>query len=550
MKRSFRKTFLALAAVVTAASTAFAIQTQVMIQGYLTNGSGTPYITAQATEFRVFQGGNATTAGTGTLYYDETATITPSASGVFNYPLGSGTPTVPFLVVGGGGTIPNVLSTTTFDTPSTVYLEISVGGIAMLPRLQMLGTPYAALAGTSENLKPTNQPLITTNYLQASSGTFTASGNNQASLVTSSGIVVNAGGVTAPYFNGTFYGTVVGGVSGGAGSVAAANVTPGTFGAGVLIPPQNVVGGVASTNTANTFPLVQTFPGGVVSNSESVTNGVTAASGTFTASGPNQASIVTSSGIIVNSGGVTASYVSATNLYGNGAGVYNVTAAAVSGANVTGTVAVLNGGTGATTAAGAQASLGVPSTTGAGASGTWGINITGSAASAGGSPPIGSIILYAGTDEPVGWIECNGRSMSQTGTSAASWGTFNTPPLFAAIGTVWGSAGAGLFNGPDFRGIFPRGWNHGKSSSFSDPDAASRVAQYASGAAGDSIGSYETDHLRSHTHTYLEGIWPGGVTAGGFNGSSGNMGSQPTGGSGGNETRPMNASVMYILRVQ
>jgi hypothetical protein len=646
---------LALAAVFGAGSAAFAIQTQVMIQGYLTNGSGTPYTTAQATEFRIYQGGNAATAGTGTLYYDETATITPSASGVFNYPLGSGTPTVPFLVVGTGGTIANVLSTTTFDTASVVYLEISVGGIAVLPRLQMLGTPYAALAGTSENLKPTNQPLITTNYLQASSGTFTASGNNQASIVTSSGIVVNAGGVTAPYFNGTFYGTVVGGVSGGAGNVAAANVTPGTFGAGVLIPPQNVVGGVASTNTANTFPLVQTFPGGVVSNSESVTNGVTAASGTFTASGPNQASIVTSSGIIVNgggvtapffngmligsvsggagsvaagsvtpgtfgagvlippqnvvggvastntantfplvqtfsggvvsnsesvtngvtaasgtftasgpnqasivtssgiivnSGGVTASYVSATNLYGNGAGVYNVTAAAVSGANVTGTVAVLNGGTGATTAAGAQASLGVPSTAGAGASGTWGINITGSAASAGGSPPIGSIILYAGTDEPVGWIECNGRSMSQTGTSAASWGTFNTPPLFAAIGTVWGSAGAGLFNGPDFRGIFPRGWNHGKSSSFSDPDAASRVAQYASGAAGDSIGSYETDQLRSHTHTYLEGIWPGGVTAGGFNGSSGNMGSQPTGASGGNETRPMNASVMYIMRVQ
>src|SRR5206468_2717401 len=37
---------------------------------------------------------------------------------------------------------------------------------------------------------------------------------------------------------------------------------------------------------------------------------------------------------------------------------------------VTGTVAVGNGGTGATTAAGAQANLGVPSTTGSGASGT------------------------------------------------------------------------------------------------------------------------------------------------------------------------------------
>ena len=379
MPFNIRKTFLTLAAVIAATTTAFAVQTQVMIQGYLTNGSGTPYTTAQATEFRVYQGGNATTAGTGTLYYDEMATITPSASGVLNYPLGSGTPPVPTLV-DGGGTIPNVLSTTTFDTASAVYLEISVGGVVVLPRLQMFGTPYAAIAGTSENLKPTNQPLITTNILQASAATFTASGNNQASLITSSGIIVNAGQVTAPAFVGTLYGNVVG-------------ISPG-------------------------------------------------------------------------------------------------------------------------------------------------------------APPLGAIILYAGVNEPAGWIECDGRSMPQTGTAGASWGFFSTPAVYAAIGTLWGSAGPGLFNGPDLRGVFPRGWNHGKNSGFFDPDASSRVAQYVSGASGDSIGTYETDQFRSHTHAYVEGIWPGGVTAAGFSGSSGYMGSQPTGASGGNETRPMNASVMYIMRVQ
>jgi microcystin-dependent protein len=742
-----------LAVVLTAASMARAIQTQVMIQGFLTNPSGTPYTTAQATEFRVYQGGNATTAGSGTLYYDETATVTPSASGVFNYPLGSGAPTVPFLVVS-GATIPNILSTTTFDTSSAVYLEISVGGTVVLPRLQMLGTPYAALAGTSESLKPTTQPLITTSNLQASSGTFTASGSNQASLATSSSIIVNAGGVTAPYFNGTlngnvngtvtggagsvaagsvtpgtfgpgvlvlpanvvggiastntintfplpqsfpggvigssanftngvtaasgtftasgptqyslttasgiivaaggvtapyFNGMLIGSVSGGAGSVAAGSVTPGTFVPGVLVPPQNVIGGLASTNTVNTFPLIQSFPGGVTASSANFTNGITAASGTFTANGPNQASLATSSSIIVNAGGVTAPYFNGT-LNGNvngtvtggagsvaagsvtpgtfGPGVLvppanvvgglastntvntfplvqsfpggvvgssasfanGVTAAsatltasgstqyslsAASGivvaaggvtapyfngmvignipgnaANVTGTVAVANGGTGAATAAGAQTNLGVPSTTGSGASGTWGISITGSAGSTAGAPPIGSIVLYAGETEPPGWIETDGRSLSQSGTYSASWGNFNTAAIFAALGTAWGSSGAGVFNIPDFRGTFPRGWNHGKTGSYSDPDASARTNQYTSGTTGDNVGSYQVDAFRSHTHTTtaFNGYTSGGSAFTGYLSVS-SLGNT-SGASGGNETRPTNASVMYIIRVQ
>ena len=429
MTSYLRKTFLVLATIAAAASTAFAIQTLVMIQGFLTNSSGTPYTTAQSTEFRVYQGGNATTAGTGTLYYDETATITPSASGVFNYPLGSGTPTVPFLIVG-GGPIPNRLSTTTFDTSSAVYLEISVAGTVVLPRLQMLGTPYAALAGASESLKPTTLPLITTSNLQASSGTFTASGPTQYSLATASGIIVVAGGVTAPYFNGMLIG----------------------------------------------------------------------------------------------------------NIKGNAA-------------NVTGTVAVANGGTGAATAAEAQTNLGVPSTTGSGASGTWGISITGSAGSATGTPPIGSIVLYAGETEPPGWIETDGRSLSQSGTYSASWGNFNTSAIFAAIGTAWGSSGAGVFNIPDFRGTFPRGWNHGKTGSYSDPDASARTNQYTSGTTGDNVGSYQADSFKSHTHNY-----------GSFNGCTGQSScgsflltsslTNPTSATGGDETRPLNGSVMYIIRVQ
>ena len=82
---------------------------------------------------------------------------------------------------------------------------------------------------------------------------------------------------------------------------------------------------------------------------------------------------------------------------GGGAGTGTVTSVNVSGGTtglttsggpvttsgtitLAGTLDVDNGGTGATTAAGARTNLSVPSTTGSGASGTWAIDITGNAA--------------------------------------------------------------------------------------------------------------------------------------------------------------------------
>lgn len=59
------------------------------------------------------------------------------------------------------------------------------------------------------------------------------------------------------------------------------------------------------------------------------------------------------------------------------------------------------------------------------------------------SVPIGTIIDFAGPNNPTGYLNCDGATVSRT-TYAA---------LFAAIGTTWGSGdGSTTFNLPDLRG--------------------------------------------------------------------------------------------------
>lgn len=150
--------------------------------------------------------------------------------------------------------------------------------------------------------------------------------------------------------------------------------------------------------------------------------------------------------------------------------------------------------------------------------------------------PVGTIIAFAGTAIPANWLECNGSSLSTT-TYAILW---------AAIGNTWGSGGIGSFNLPDLRGTFIRGWDHGSGN---DPDASSRTAKYTSGATGDVVGSYQQDDFKSHVHyggvfNYFTGA------AGGTGYVAGASQNTPTLSAGGTETRPKNASVIYIIKTQ
>jgi microcystin-dependent protein len=61
---------------------------------------------------------------------------------------------------------------------------------------------------------------------------------------------------------------------------------------------------------------------------------------------------------------------------------------------------------------------------------------------------IGQIIAYAGTNEPTGWLKCDGRAVLRN----------KYPDLFAVIGTTYGSGdGSTTFNLPDLTERFPVG---------------------------------------------------------------------------------------------
>jgi microcystin-dependent protein len=155
--------------------------------------------------------------------------------------------------------------------------------------------------------------------------------------------------------------------------------------------------------------------------------------------------------------------------------------------------------------------------------------------------PVGAVIPFAGGFDkiPDGWLLCNGTIYEITAY----------PELFATIGYNWGSPDADHFRVPDLRGVFLRGVNWSIDDEFSDPDRASRVSRHPGGNIGSSVGSYQGDQFKSHTHTSKESIMITGECGLFSGGGHGCAASNPAvNNSGGSETRPSNAYVHYIIR--
>lgn len=222
--------------------------------------------------------------------------------------------------------------------------------------------------------------------------------------------------------------------------------------------------------------------------------------------------------------------------------------------------------------------------------------VTGQLAPQNGGMPTGSMIAFGGTTAPATWDFTDGSSKLRTGTYAA---------MFAAIGCNYGCPDGAHFNLPDFRGVFMRGTNNmgtAAGAGTGDPDTNSRTASNFGGNTGDHVGSEQnytnashnhsgaTFSTASHFHTTVVGN-SSGIFAVGFNnaaqtwafgsdvistsntGASANLNAVVYGGSsvgniqlprtstasggsglasipfdGGNEARPINAYVNYIIK--
>lgn len=147
----------------------------------------------------------------------------------------------------------------------------------------------------------------------------------------------------------------------------------------------------------------------------------------------------------------------------------------------------------------------------------------------------GVIHPFAGTaaNVPDGFLLCNGAALGRT--------TYQR--LFSVIGTAYGAGdGSTTYNLPDFRGVFLRGLDNGRGF---DPSRT--------------LGSLQQDENKSHLHGFRTEA--GGGTSGPFVvfpddawilranvNANATVGTPETYAAGGDEARPKNVSVNYIIK--
>jgi microcystin-dependent protein len=183
------------------------------------------------------------------------------------------------------------------------------------------------------------------------------------------------------------------------------------------------------------------------------------------------------------------------------------------------------------------------------------------------SVPTGCVFCRAAASVPAGYLECNGAAVSRSTYSA----------LFAIIGTTYGSGnGSSTFNLPDLRGEFIRGFDNGRGvdsgRSINNPQgSANQSHNHSYGNAGITVSGANHRH-NARGFSLQPSVASVAITLGsgqsyqiGYRTSdsgstnqailnSGNLSMSGTVGitinnTGGNESRPRNVAMMYIIRI-
>lgn len=103
--------------------------------------------------------------------------------------------------------------------------------------------------------------------------------------------------------------------------------------------------------------------------------------------------------------------------------------------------------------------------------------------------PTGSIVAFAGSTAPAGWLLCDGSTVT---TSAY-------PGLFNIIGTSFGTNGNGTFKLPDLRGRFPLGTNP-------TPQPPVSTVRTLSQTGGEEAHTLTLSEMPNHGHEFKSSI--------------------------------------------
>ena len=164
-----------------------------------------------------------------------------------------------------------------------------------------------------------------------------------------------------------------------------------------------------------------------------------------------------------------------------------------------------------------------------------------------GMVPSGTVLYFAGSAAPAGWLKANGAAVSRTAYAA----------LFASIGTTYGLGdGRSTFNLPDLRGEFIRGWDDGRGVDTPRPMGSAQVdavRQHYHGigyiSPNNDDGAFVVRNWTTAEQQNLQFINGNGNSAIRTLSASSNLGTTNAIDESAGETRPRNVALLAIIKI-